>query len=101
MLRLSLLLAVLCACSQALYSHPVRYSCNAGIHLAVEPRCGRLCGLTPADVNAGLNPEQFKTIVSFGVRIYFNTFCIFADAFHRIALQTVEKMMGLHWTRLS
>ena len=37
------------------------------IHLAVGPRCGPLSGDTYADVNAGIDPLQFKTIVSFGV----------------------------------
>jgi len=38
---------------------------NDGIHLAVVPKCGPLSGKT-ASVNAGLNPPNFKTIVSFG-----------------------------------
>ncbi|KAH0831402.1 carbohydrate esterase family 16 protein [Lanmaoa asiatica] len=38
---------------------------NDGIHLAVGPQCGPLPG-TVADMNAGLNLNQYKTIVSFG-----------------------------------
>ncbi|THU91551.1 hypothetical protein K435DRAFT_673863 [Dendrothele bispora CBS 962.96] len=38
---------------------------NDGIHLAVGPTCGPLGG-SYADVNAGLVPQSFKTIVSFG-----------------------------------
>jgi len=38
---------------------------NDGIHLAVDPRCGSLGGTT-ADLNAGLNPGNIRTIVSFG-----------------------------------
>ncbi|TFK31527.1 hypothetical protein BDQ12DRAFT_748237 [Crucibulum laeve] len=38
---------------------------NDGIHLAVRPKCGCLGGNT-SDVNAGLIPHRFKTIVSFG-----------------------------------
>ncbi|KAF8153404.1 hypothetical protein B0H34DRAFT_723399 [Crassisporium funariophilum] len=38
---------------------------NDGIHLAVRPNCGQLSGTT-ADVNAGLEPWKFKTLVSFG-----------------------------------
>ena len=40
---------------------------NDGIHLAVGPQCGSLPGAA-ADMNAGLNINQYKTIVSFGVR---------------------------------
>ena len=46
---------------------------NDGIHLAVTPKCGPLSGST-ADVNAGLDLGQVKTIVSFGVSIIFDTF---------------------------
>ncbi|KIJ64866.1 carbohydrate esterase family 16 protein [Hydnomerulius pinastri MD-312] len=42
-----------------------RQGYNDGIHLAVGPQCGLLPG-TAADVNAGLNLGQYKTIVSFG-----------------------------------
>ncbi|KIY44711.1 carbohydrate esterase family 16 protein [Fistulina hepatica ATCC 64428] len=35
------------------------------VHLAVTPRCGPLSGTT-ADVNAGIDPTQYKTIVAFG-----------------------------------
>ncbi|KAF8153400.1 carbohydrate esterase family 16 protein [Crassisporium funariophilum] len=38
---------------------------NDGIHLAVGPKCGQLSGTT-SDVNAGLDPKKFKTLVSFG-----------------------------------
>ncbi|KAH0831387.1 hypothetical protein J3R83DRAFT_14050 [Lanmaoa asiatica] len=38
---------------------------NDGIHLAVGPQCGPFPG-TVADMNAGLNLSQYKTIVSFG-----------------------------------
>jgi len=40
-------------------------SLNDGIRLAVSPKCGPLSGST-ADVNAGLDLSQIKTIVSFG-----------------------------------
>ncbi len=40
---------------------------NDGIHLAVGPHCGTLNG-SVSDINAGVNPSHFKTIVSFGVR---------------------------------
>ncbi|KAF9034450.1 carbohydrate esterase family 16 protein [Hymenopellis radicata] len=35
------------------------------VHLAVSPRCGTLNG-TVSDLNAGVNPANFKAIVSFG-----------------------------------
>ncbi|KAK0461141.1 carbohydrate esterase family 16 protein [Desarmillaria tabescens] len=38
---------------------------NDGIHLAVGPRCGTLNG-NVSDINAGVNPYHFKTVVSFG-----------------------------------
>lgn len=38
---------------------------NDGIHLALGPSCGTLTG-TVADVNAGIDPDKFKTIVAFG-----------------------------------
>ncbi|KAK0226048.1 hypothetical protein IW262DRAFT_1359418 [Armillaria fumosa] len=38
---------------------------NDGIHLAVGPHCGTLHG-NVSDINAGVNPSHFKTIVSFG-----------------------------------
>lgn len=37
------------------------------VHLAVSPNCGALHG-TVKDLNAGVDPSMFKTIVSFGVR---------------------------------
>ena len=37
------------------------------VHLAVSPNCGALHG-SVKDLNAGVNPSNFKTIVSFGVR---------------------------------
>jgi hypothetical protein len=43
---------------------------NDGIRLAVSPKCGPLSGST-ADVNAGVDLFQIKTIVSFGVSIRF------------------------------
>jgi hypothetical protein len=46
---------------------------NDGIHLAVGPSCGPLAG-TYADVNAGLVPQSFKTIVSFGVSLVSSKF---------------------------
>ena len=42
---------------------------NDGIHLAVKPKCGPLWGNT-SDVNAGLDLERYKTIVSFGVSLH-------------------------------
>ncbi len=36
------------------------------VHLAVSPKCGTLHG-TVSDLNAGVNPANFKAIVSFGV----------------------------------
>ncbi|KAF5376713.1 hypothetical protein D9615_007794 [Tricholomella constricta] len=56
---------VLSASVGALYTPLASRDDNDGIHLAVSPRCGALNGTT-ADVNAGLRPRQFKTIVSFG-----------------------------------
>jgi len=38
---------------------------NGGIHLAVRPRCGPLSGVM-SDVNAGVNLNIIRTIVSFG-----------------------------------
>ncbi|EGN93505.1 carbohydrate esterase family 16 protein [Serpula lacrymans var. lacrymans S7.3] len=56
------LLAFLTHAQAAIISRQVY---NDGIHLAVGPQCGPLGGTT-ADVNAGLNLGQYKTIVSFG-----------------------------------
>ncbi|KAG9310077.1 carbohydrate esterase family 16 protein [Chiua virens] len=42
-----------------------RHGYNDGIHLAVGPRCGPLPGPV-ADMNAGLNLNRYRTIVSFG-----------------------------------
>lgn len=42
---------------------------NDGVHLAVSPKCGPLGG-TLADVNAGIDLSQIKTIVSFGVGVF-------------------------------
>lgn len=39
---------------------------DGDIHLAVGPRCGPLSGNT-SDVNASIDPNKIKTIVSFGV----------------------------------
>ncbi|ESK89450.1 carbohydrate esterase family 16 protein [Moniliophthora roreri MCA 2997] len=38
---------------------------NDGIHLAVSPICGSFPG-NVADINAGIDPERIRTIVSFG-----------------------------------
>jgi len=47
---------------------------NDGIHLAVSPKCGPLVGRM-ADVNAGIDLGNIKTIVSFGVcNCFFITF---------------------------
>ncbi|KAG6844802.1 hypothetical protein H0H87_003628 [Tephrocybe sp. NHM501043] len=66
MLRLTnlILLPILFKLSLAL-SHSFAREYNDGIHLAVRPKCGFLNGPT-ADVNAGLEPHKFKTIVAFG-----------------------------------
>ncbi|KAF8055358.1 carbohydrate esterase family 16 protein [Lyophyllum atratum] len=58
-------LAAIFTRSSALYTGPQLRDNNDGIHLVVKPRCGALSGTT-ADVNAGLRPHQFKTIVAFG-----------------------------------
>ena len=42
---------------------------NDGIQLAVKPKCGPLWG-NMSDVNAGLDLERYKTIVSFGVSLH-------------------------------
>jgi hypothetical protein len=42
---------------------------NDGIHLAVRPKCGPLSG-NMSDVNAGVDLDAIKTIVSFGVSIF-------------------------------
>jgi hypothetical protein len=57
------------ASASSTHQHPVLLGTNrdGDVHLAVRPRCGKLGGPT-ADVNAGINPSKFKTIVSFGVR---------------------------------
>jgi len=39
---------------------------NDGIHLAVSPQCGQLSGIQ-ADINAGIDGRNIRTIVSFGV----------------------------------
>ena len=43
---------------------------NDGIHLAVSPQCGQLSG-TQADINAGIDRRNIRTIVSFGVGLKF------------------------------
>jgi hypothetical protein len=48
-------------------SNPIaRDEPNNGIHLAVDPTCGVLGGKV-SDVNAGIQPGKYKTLVSFGV----------------------------------
>ncbi|KAF8074684.1 hypothetical protein FPV67DRAFT_1559372 [Lyophyllum atratum] len=59
------ILATLCASTSGLYANTRTRGDNNGIHLAVKPRCGPLSGPT-ADVNAGVFPQHYKTIVSFG-----------------------------------
>lgn len=76
MLKFCFILAVLSGSSPAVYSHPSRQVRNNGIHLAVEPRCGTLDGET-FDINAGIYPERFQTIVSFGVRVAFSMFSLY------------------------
>jgi len=49
--------------NQQLFSPP---SDNDGIHLAVSPQCGQLSG-TQANINAGIDRRNIRTIVSFGV----------------------------------
>ncbi|KAG6916147.1 hypothetical protein DXG01_008298 [Tephrocybe rancida] len=61
---LYLFIAVSCSFTAALVT-PRAPGDNDGIHLAVDVRCGPLSGTT-ADVNAGIDPHQIKTVVSFG-----------------------------------
>lgn len=48
---------------------------NNGIHLAVHPVCGTLSGKV-ADVNTGIDMENIKTIVAFGVRTRTNIYML-------------------------
>ncbi|KAG6841015.1 hypothetical protein C0991_002645 [Blastosporella zonata] len=66
--RQLLALAISWTACLARHTHRANESYNDGIHLAVSPKCGFLSGRT-ADVNAGLNPRNFKTIVAFGIEL--------------------------------
>ncbi|KII86154.1 carbohydrate esterase family 16 protein [Plicaturopsis crispa FD-325 SS-3] len=68
MARLSALCAglfLLLSATARARSLDARQGSNDGIHLAVSPKCGPLAG-NVTDVNAGLNLNAYKTIVSFG-----------------------------------
>lgn len=69
------------------------------VHLAVSPNCGSLHGVV-SDVNAGIDPHNFKTIVSFGVRLLWaetNLPILISTRLVRIASQTVALMTGLRF----
>ena len=45
---------------------PIARQTNDGVHLAINPTCGKLGGTT-ANVNAGIVTTGIKTLVAFGV----------------------------------
>jgi hypothetical protein len=67
-MSLRALLTLALTVSAAHLPHPRQT--NGGVHLAITPSCGKLGG-TFANANAGIATSAIKTIVAFGVRLYF------------------------------